>query len=52
MILTLNKALKKKIKIKEEQLQQADLSMGTYKRKKLELEKWVEKEKRDIKITK
>lgn len=52
MIEDLNKALKHKIKLKELQLQQSNLSVRTYNRKKLELEKWVEKEKRDIKMTK
>lgn len=52
MIDELNQALKKKIKIKEQELKEQQLSVRTYNRKKLELEKWVEKEKREIKMTK
>lgn len=51
MIADLNKALKKKIKKKEHDLKEEQLSVRTYNRKKVELEKWVEKEKREIKMT-
>lgn len=52
MIEDLNKALKKKIKFRQRQLQEQDLSVRTYNRKKIELEKWVDKEKKEIKMTK
>ena len=52
MIDELNQALKKKIRFKEQELQEQQLSVRTYNHKKFELEKWVEKEKREIKMTK
>ena len=52
MIEDLNKALKKKIKFRQRELQDQNLSVRTYNREKIELEKWVDKEKKEIKITK
>ncbi|CDW79825.1 iq calmodulin-binding motif family protein [Stylonychia lemnae] len=52
MIKDLNKALKQKVKIKKQELKDGELSVRTYNKKKGELEKWVEKEKREINLTK
>lgn len=52
MIVDLNKALKKKVKHKEQELKDEQLSVRTYNTKKIELERWVDKEKREIKATK
>lgn len=52
MIKDLNVALKQKIKIREKELKEEQLSVRTYNKKKLELERWVDNEKREIKETK
>jgi len=52
MIADLNKALKHKVKVREQELREEQLSVRSYSKKKLELERWVEKEKREIKKTK
>lgn len=52
MIADLNKALKQKVRLREQALREEQLSVRSYSRKKLELERWVEHEKREIKKTK
>eukprot|EP00347_Sterkiella_histriomuscorum_P023087 403336002 len=52
MMNDLNKALKQKVRLRKQELQDGEHSVRTYSRKKLELEKWVEKEKREMSMTK
>ncbi len=52
MMSNLNRAFKRNYKKKREELAKEDLSFRTFNRKKVEMDKWVDKEKKELKVTK